>query len=406
MNEPDLKNVTTEKEPSPNVEAVTVCDVDIKDPSHEPLMRMKKRGNTSLGMKTLVYGIGFLLALIVGALLLIFIGKNPIMAYWHMLVGSFGTSTSASETIRLAVPLLIAGIAVAFSFKMKFWNIGGEGQILAGAIMASHIVIAVHHAGNVLPTALLHIFMIVMALIGGAIFGFLPAFFKTKWGTNETLFTLMLNYVAIYYIGHLAQLRSWQNPKSTYPKIINFREFIPGIALPKIFGVHIGWIVALILAVLAFFYLKKTKHGYEISVVGDSLNTARYAGMNTRWIRIRTLIISGALCGLAGYLQVAGADYTLTDTTAGGVGFTAITVAWLSKLNPFVMIPVSVFIAMLQKGSLSIQSTMRIPASAADLLTGLILFFMLGSEFFIRFRIVFRKKRHKKIEEETVEVAS
>lgn len=146
---------------------------------------------------------------------------------------------------------------------------------------------------------------------------------------------------------------------------------------------------------MAYFYLKKTKHGYEISVIGDSLNTARYAGMSVQWIQIRTMIISGALCGLAGYLQVAGADYTLTETTAGGIGFTAITVAWLAKLNPFIMVPVSVFIAMLKKGSLAIQSTMKVPASAAELMTGIILFFMLGSEFFIEYRLVFRHSASK-----------
>ena len=159
------------------------------------------------------------------------------------------------------------------------------------------------------------------------------------------------------------------------------------------FGVHIGWIFALIIAVVAYFYLTKTKHGYEISVVGDSLNTARYAGMKRAGSRFAHFL-SGALCGFAGYLQVAGANHTLTETSAGGVGFTAITVAWLAKLNPFVMIPIAVFIAMLQKGSLFIQSTMRIPASAADLLTGLILFFMLGSEFFIEYKLVFRGKQN------------
>lgn len=160
----------------------------------------------------------------------------------------------------------------------------------------------------------------------------------------------MLNYIAIQYVIYLQSLRTWQDPMSTYPKIIDFAVFTKGsVELPRMFGVHIGWIFALIIAVIAYFYLTRTKHGYEISVVGDSLNTARYAGMNTRWIQIRTLLISGALCGFAGYLQVAGANHTLTETTAGGVGFTAITVAWLAKLNPFVMIPIAIFIAMLQK---------------------------------------------------------
>ncbi|MGI6156858.1 MAG: ABC transporter permease [Saccharofermentanales bacterium] len=365
--------------------------------ANEPFVRVAKRGIITVPHRVIVYIIGFILALLVGALLLVIIGKNPIAAYQSMVVGSFGTKTSAAETIRMSVPLLITGIAVAFAFKMKFWNIGGEGQILAGAICASYVIMGSIHADNALSFWPLQILAFLAAIIGGGIFGFLPAYFKTKWGTNETLFTLMLNYIAIQYVVYLQQLRSWQHPRgSGYPKIINFRDFAPdSVPLPKVFGVHIGWIFALVIAVLAYFYLTKTKHGYEISVVGDSLNTARYAGMNTRWIQIRTLIISGALAGFVGYLQVCGADYTLTQTTAGGVGFTAITVAWLSKLNPFIMIPVSVFIGMLQKGALAIQSTMKIPASAADLLTGIILFFMLGCEFFIEYRLIFRGRGKK-----------
>ncbi len=357
----------------------------------EPLVRMTKRGIVSTKHRVIVYILSFIMALLVGALMLLAIGKNPIYAYRDMVIGSFGTSIAFAETVRIAIPLLIASVAVGFAFKMKFWNIGAEGQILAGAIFASYIVIHSINNENYIGKGPLHLIMVVLAMIGGALFGFLPAYFKTKWETNETLFTLMLNYIAIQYVINLQSLRTWQHPMSTYPKIIDFATFTDGkVALPRLFGVHIGWIFALIIAVVAYFYLTKTKHGYEISVVGDSLNTARYAGMNTRWIQIRTLLISGALCGFAGYLQVAGADHTLTETSAGGVGFTAITVAWLAKLNPFIMIPISLFIAMLQKGSLFIQSTMRIPASAADLLTGLILFFMLGSEFFIEYKLVFR----------------
>ncbi len=368
---------------------------DMHPSMKEPFVRMTKRGGITKRQRVAVYIICFILALLVGALMLLAIGKNPIHAYRDMVVGSFGTAIATAETVRIAIPLLIASVAVGFAFKMRFWNIGAEGQILAGAIFCSYIVIHSINNENYIGKIPLHLLMVVLAMVGGALFGFLPAYFKTKWETNETLFTLMLNYIAIQYVIYLQSLRTWQHPMSTYPKIVDFSTFTEGkVELPRMFGVHIGWIFALIIAVVAYFYLTKTKHGYEISVVGDSLNTARYAGMNTRWIQIRTLLISGALCGFAGYLQVAGANHTLTETSAGGVGFTAITVAWLAKLNPFVMIPIAVFIAMLQKGSLFIQSTMRIPASAADLLTGLILFFMLGSEFFIEYKLVFRGKQN------------
>jgi simple sugar transport system permease protein len=368
---------------------------DMRPVMKEPLVRMKKRGVVTTRHKAIVYILGFILALLVGALMLLAVGKNPIIAYRDMAVGSFGTKIASAETVRIAIPLLITSVAVGFAFKMKFWNIGAEGQILAGAVACSYIVIHSINNGNYIPRLPLHLIMVICALIGGALFGFLPAFFKTKWGTNETLFTLMLNYIAIQYVVYLQSLRTWQHPDSSYPKIIDFSTFTDGkVELPRLFGVHIGWIFALIIAVIAYFYLTRTKHGFEISVVGDSMNTARYAGMNTTWIQIRTLLVSGALAGFVGYLQVAGANHTLTETSAGGVGFTAITVAWLAKLNPFVMVPISIFIAMLQKGSLFIQSTMRIPASVADLLTGLILFFMLGCEFFIEYKLVFRGKRN------------
>ena len=391
MTDQKINNVNVQEQPK------TPCPPaqDLLPQVKEPLVRMTKRGIITTKQRVIVYVVGFILALVVGALMLLAIGKNPFFAYRDMVVGSFGTAIASAETIRIAVPLLIASVAVGFAFKMKFWNIGAEGQILAGAIFSSYIVIHSINNNNYIGRLPLHLIMVILAMVGGALFGFLPAYFKTKWETNETLFTLMLNYVAIHYVAYLQSLRSWQHPDSTYPKIVDFATFTNGkVALPRLFGVHIGWIFAIIIAVIAYFYLTKTKHGYEISVVGDSLNTARYAGMNTRWIQIRTLLISGALCGFAGYLQVAGANHTLTATTAGGVGFTAITVAWLAKLNPFVMIPIAIFIAMLQKGSLFIQSTMRIPAAAADLLTGLILFFMLGSEFFIEYKLVFRSKHH------------
>jgi ABC-type uncharacterized transport system permease subunit len=372
----------------------------------EPLVRMTKRGVVTTKHKAVVYVVGFFLALLVGALMLLAVGKNPLIAYRDMAVGSFGTAIASAETVRIAVPLLIASVAVGFAFKMKFWNIGAEGQILAGAVACSYIVIHSINNGNYIPKLPLHLIMVIFAMIGGAWFGFIPAFFKTQWGTNETLYTLMLNYIAIQYIVYLQSLRTWQDPRSSYPKIVDFSTFTEGkVELPRLFGVHVGWIFALIIAIIAYFYLTKTKHGFEISVVGDSMNTARYAGMNTRWIQIRTLLISGALCGFVGYLQVAGANHTLTETAAGGVGFTAITVAWLAKLNPFVMIPISIFIAMLQKGSLFIQSTMRIPASVADLLTGLILFFMLGCEFFIEYKLIFRRKRNvSRLEQKEVTV--
>ena len=232
--------------------------------------------------------------------------------------------------------------------------------------------------------------MATAAIIVGGLYGMIPALFKAKWGTNETLFTLMMNYIAIQFIMFLQYQPAWQEERTSFPKI---RMLDASAYLPKVFGVHIGWIISLILVFVAYIYIAKTKHGYEISVVGDSPNTARYAGINVSRVLIRTMFLSAALCGLVGFLQVSGSDGTLTENTANGVGFTAITVAWLAKMNPFAMVLVSLFIAVLERGSSSIQTSHGIPSSAASLLTGIILFFMLGCEFFINYRLVHRGKK-------------
>lgn len=354
------------------------CGLDLK----EPLVRIAKRESSSLAYKVFVIAACLILALVTGALLFLAIGKSPLEAYKTILTGAFGTLTTFRQTIVIWIPLLVTGLAVGLAFRMKFWNIGGEGQILMGGIAATSMVIYTGMSG----TPLL-ILMAVAALIGGGIFAAIPGFFKAKWGTNETLFTLMLNYIAINFLTYLQHQSAWKPEGSNFPIV---KDISDRAVLPNVFGIHSGWIMALILAVLVYFYMNKTKQGYEISVVGDSINTARYAGMNTNKIQVRTVALSGALCGFVGYMQVAGADGTLTQSTSGGVGFTAITVAWLAKLNPFAMIIVAMFIAVLQRGSLAIQSQMRIPASAADLLTGLILFFMLATDFFIEYKLIFR----------------
>ena len=325
-------------------------------------------------------------ALLTGGLIILCLAKNPFYVYRDMIVGSLGSQTVFRETIRITIPLLIASLSVSLAFAMRFWNIGSEGQILLGATAASYFALFQHEA---VPQLALFVIMAVAGMLAGGAAGMLPALFKAKWNTNETLFTLMMNYIAICYIKYL-QNGPWKDPMQRgFPKIAMFSQ---AARLPKVFGVHIGWIIALLLVVLVYFYMRHTKHGYEISIVGESPKTAKYAGMHVGKIVVRTMLISGALSGLVGFVQVAGSDYTLSPSTAGGVGFTAIIVAWLSKLNPVLMIFVSFGIAVLQKGAGKIQTTMKIPASMAEVLIGMILFFMLGCEFFISYKLVLRRK--------------
>jgi simple sugar transport system permease protein len=355
---------------------------------NQPLFRMVKRDTISQQKAWSIRGLAFLLSLIAGGLLILVLGHNPFKVYQSMVIGAWGSKTVIYETVKIAVPLLITAIGISFAFKMRFWNIGGEGQILVGAIAAGAFGLFTAHIFPKIPLVLL---MLISSMIAGGLYGVLPAVCKAKWGTNETLFTLMLNYIALAFVKYLMN-GPWKAKGSSFPKI---GMLVKGARLHKVFGVHWGWIVALVLVVVSYIYFNKTKQGYEISVVGESNDTARYAGISVKKVFIRTMFMSGALCGLVGMLQFAGADYTITEGTAGGVGFTAITVAWLAKMNPYGMLAVSVFIAMLERGANTIQTNFKIPASAADLLIGIILFFMLGCEFFITYRLILRGKEER-----------
>lgn len=348
----------------------------------EPRLRMVRREGIAPGKAAMIRAVAVLLALVTGGLIILCLGHNPFAVYGEMIAGSLGSRTVLIETIRLAIPLLICALAITLAFKMRFWNIGAEGQFLLGATAASYFALFFY---DKMPQPLLLLVMALAGMVAGGLAGLIPAIFKAKWDTNETLFTLMINYIALCFVKYL-QNGPWKDPGMRgFPKIAMFDA---AAKLPKVLGVHIGWIIALALVALVYLYMNHTKQGYEITIVGESPRTARYAGMRVARIIVRTMVISGALAGLAGFIQVSGADYTLTDGTAGGVGFTAITVAWMSGLNPVVMVFVSFAIAILQKGAGKIQTTFKIPASAADVLTGVILFFMLGCEFFIQYRLV------------------
>jgi len=354
-----------------------------------PLLRIAQRTSISTHKALLFRLIGFLAALLTGAFLILTLGENPFAVYAEMVDSAFGSRIGFTQTIRIAIPLLGSALAVGLSFKMRFWNIGAEGQILIGGIAASYF--ALFHAGN-MPAPLLLVVMGLAAAIAGGIWGFIPAFFRAKWGTNETLFTLMLNYVALGFIFYLQAVPSWQADATGHPQIARFSRMA---RLPQLFGIHIGWVMVLILVMLVHLYITHSKQGYQLSVVGESENTARYAGMNVARIIMHTMFISGAIVGFVGYMQVAGADFTLNETTAGGVGFTAIIVAWIANLKPSVMILVALFIAILERGALRIQTVFGIPATIAAILIGIILFFMLASEFFLNYRVIFRTRKEE-----------
>lgn len=327
----------------------------------------------------------FLLSLCAGGLFILLLGYNPLTIYSTIVSGAFRSEMAIQATVKIMIPMLIAALGVTLSFKMKFWNIGGEGQIIMGAVFATYF--ALFHADW--PSVILFPVMFLAGVLGGGIWALIPAFFKVKFGTNETLFTLMLNYIALYLVSWL-QEDPWRDPAANgFPKIASFDK---SAILPRVFGVQIGWIIALVLVVLLFIYLKYTKQGYEISVVGESKATATYAGMNVQKIVLRTMFLSGAIAGICGMVQVTGSDKTLTTGVAGGVGFTAIIVAWLAQLNPVGSLIIAFLFAVLEKGSSVVQSSFGLSTDCADVLQGIILFFVLGCEFFIRYKFVRDKK--------------
>lgn len=352
-----------------------------------PLIRLAKRDGMARGKVWAIRGCSFVAAILLGALIFLVLGNNPFTAYGTIISGSLGKATAIRQTVKIAIPLLGTALAIAPCFKMRFWNIGAEGQITAGAIGASYFALFWY---DKLPAPVLILVMALAGALFGGIWALIPAFFKAKWGTNETLFTLMMNYIIIGVVRWL-QGGPWEGR----PGSQMIPQFDKAAVLPKVLGVHCGWIIVLVLTVVMFIYMKYTKHGYEITVIGESENTARYAGMNVGRIIMRTVFISGAISGLVGFIVASGSDNTLYDGVAAGVGFTAITVAWLAQLNPFAMVGISSLLAVLEKGADTLQTRMAVPASISDIITGIFLFCMLGCEFFINYKLIFRGHTEK-----------
>ncbi len=356
-----------------------------------PFIRLAKRENIAKPKMWLIRLAAFALAILIGMIIYASVGTDPGKAFSLIFFSPFASNIGRRQILRNITTLLGTALALAPCFKMKYWNIGAEGQITIGAMACSFFALKF---ADRMPSPLLLIVMALSAIVLGSLWAGIPAFFKAHWNTNETLFTLMLNYIAIGIVAWL-QGGPWEGVPGS--QIIPM--FSMNAVLPKLLGVHIGWVVIFALVFLMFIYLRFTKHGYEIAVLGESENTARYAGMNVRKITIRTVMLSGAICGLVGYFLAAGANGTLNSSIAGGVGFTAITVAWLSQLNPFAMVAVSLLIVVLEKGAGSVYTTLGVPSTASQVITGIILFCMLGCEFFINYRLIFRNRKEEKANE-------
>lgn len=344
-------------------------------------LRVTKRDAMSRNKEYTVRILAVGLSIVFAGMIMLLFGLDPLEIFKSLIVGSVGTQMRIKQTLIKAIPLCIASLGISVAFKMKFWNIGAEGQITLGATAATFVAL---NLGEATPKPVMLAAMAAAAILAGGLWAFIPAIFKAKLGTNETIFTLMLNYIAIKFVMYL-QYGPWIDPAAQgFPKIATFSD---NAILPEVFGLHIGWIIALILVAFVYVFINKTKKGYEISVVGQSVETARYAGMNISSIIITAMLLSGGMCGLVGMIQASAIEKSLVYGIANNYGFTAIITAWLARLHSVAILFVCVIFAMLIQGGAYIQIAMNVPSSVASIVQGTILFFVLGSEFFIQYKI-------------------
>ena len=326
----------------------------------EPLFHIVKRDTLPWYQAWGIRAIAIVLALLLCALITTLCTHlNPLKVFGTMFSGAFGSPRKIWILGQNLAILLCISLAVTPAFKMRFWNIG---------------------------------------IAAGAVWGVIPAIFKAKWNTNETLFTLMMNYVATQLVAYFIIV--WESPKGS-GKVGIINQSTEAGWLPQIGGYKylLTILVVAVLTVLVYIYLNYSKHGYEISVVGESERTARYVGIKVGKVIVRTMLLSGALCGIAGVLLVSGTDHTITTTIAGGQGFTAVMVSWLAKFNPISMILTSFLLVFLDRGAGEISTVFGLNQSFADILSGIIIFFIIGCEFFITYRLSFRKPAKKEAAE-------
>lgn len=358
----------------------------------EPLFHITRRRSMSLGKAVAIRAIAIIIGLIICGIIISassMSGKSFFEVFSSLWRGCFGTERKLWIFLQKTALLLGVSLALVVAFKMKFWNLGGNGQILVGCLASA---MCLYYLGGKLPDGAVWAIMIASSLLIGAIWAVIPAIFKAFFRTNESLFTLMMNYIAICLVKFFIKL--W------YPNGTGAMSAIDTGALPAIGSTSaqrqslLTIIVVVAVTVFMIFYLKRSKHGYEISVVGDSENTALYAGISVKKVMIRTLAISGALCGLIGLLLTGSINHTVSDSMDENMGFTGIMVAWLAKFNPVMMILTSVFITFVTVGMKAVNSDFSFSSEElGDIVIGIIYFLIIACEFFISYQLTFKKDK-------------
>lgn len=352
------------------------------------MIQISKRGAVSRKRNIAIRLAAIALAIIVCAIItMATTGTDPLAVFSAFINGSFGSERKLWIFLQDTAILLIISLAVTPAFKMHCWNLGAEGQVLAGAMAAAACMVLL---GDTMSNGALIACMMIASVVTGALWAGIPAFFKAKFNTNETLFTLMMNYVATQIVAYFCV--KWENPVGSCTiGVINAQNeagWLPQLGNKYLLVI----LVAVIMTVLIYFYLNYTKHGYEIAVVGESERTARYIGIKVPRVIVRTMLFSGAICGVAGLLLVGGIHHTVSTSLVGGQGFTAVMVSWLAAFNPIVMILTSALLIFMGSGANQLATSCGLNQSFGDILTGVIIFFIIGSEFFVQYKISFHKK--------------
>ncbi|WP_274940310.1 ABC transporter permease [Chordicoccus furentiruminis] len=321
------------------------------------------------------------LALAFCSIFMVMQGLNPFRVYFNMFRSAFGSANGWSKSILAGIPLMICGLGVSIAFRMNLNNIGAEGQFAMGAIASAGFILF----GPKIPSSLQIPVMIVLSLLAGAGWALIAALLKAFWNVNETIVTLMLNYIALLFLDYLCY-GPWKGAGGlNLPYTANIPETAQ---MPMLFGGSFSsaFLIAVAVAVFLFWLFRYTTIGYQIDVIKNSTNAARYAGMNVRKNILIVLTVSGALCGLTGAVQVSSVIYRLQPNLPNGAGYTAIIIAYLSKFNPLAIILVSIFFGGLDRGAYAVQID-GVPSQVATMIRGAILIFVIASEFFTQYRI-------------------
>ncbi|HLC01570.1 MAG TPA: ABC transporter permease [Anaerolineales bacterium] len=335
------------------------------------------------------------LALVLGGIVLKLVGGDPLRAYRFMLMASFGNLGVISDTITKATPLILVGLACALAFRMRLWNIGAEGQFFAGAFGASAVVLTPLLAPETSGVWLIPAMMLA-GFLAGAVWGFLPGFLKARFNVNEIISTLMMNYIAVAW-NNFFIFAVWTEGGFQMSRVFPRTAWLPRLAdyakaIPEFRGLtaHLGLVIGLLAAVVVWWVLYRSKWGYEIRLIGDNPKAARYAGVNIVRNTVLVMMLSGGLAGLAGMSEISGVVHRLQGAISPGYGFTGIIVAWLAKLNPLAVIPVSVLFGALILAGREIQ-----PSGLPKMIQGIVLVCLIASELMIRnrLRVTFRPVR-------------